>query len=94
MNDNPKSEHESAAMDPEKRRAIAPTGGQSVPAENHSFSKDRSLAAILKVENFKDSQIKKMIERSRLRRRWSPEDRRFFPTFGGTSFSRKGVPWL
>jgi general stress protein YciG len=31
-------------MDEEKRREIASKGGQSVPAEERSFSKDRELA--------------------------------------------------
>ncbi|MEJ0060803.1 MAG: KGG domain-containing protein [Terricaulis sp.] len=34
-----------ASMDAEKQRAIASKGGQSVPDEKRSFSKDRSLAA-------------------------------------------------
>lgn len=34
-----------AAMNPEKQRAIASKGGQSVPPEKRSFSQDRSLAA-------------------------------------------------
>jgi len=34
-----------AAMDPARRREIASKGGQSVKAENRSFSKDRELAA-------------------------------------------------
>jgi general stress protein YciG len=34
-----------AAMDPEKRRAIAAKGGASVQAENRSFSKNPELAA-------------------------------------------------
>lgn len=33
-----------AAMDPEKRRAIARQGGASVPAEKRSFAQDRDLA--------------------------------------------------
>jgi general stress protein YciG len=33
-----------AAMDPEKRRAIAIKGGGSVPPEKRSFAKDRDLA--------------------------------------------------
>ena len=33
-----------AAMDEEQRREIASKGGQSVPAEERSFSKDRELA--------------------------------------------------
>jgi uncharacterized protein len=32
-------------MNPEKQRAIARKGGQSVPAENRSFAQDASLAA-------------------------------------------------
>lgn len=34
-----------ASMDPEKRRAIAASGGKSVPKEKRSFSKDRTLAS-------------------------------------------------
>jgi general stress protein YciG len=34
-----------ASMEAEKQRAIASKGGQSVPDEKRSFSKDRSLAA-------------------------------------------------
>jgi hypothetical protein len=34
-----------AAMDPARRREIASKGGQSVKAENRSFSKNRELAA-------------------------------------------------
>jgi general stress protein YciG len=34
-----------AAMDPEKRRAIAIKGGGSVPPEKRSFAKDKTLAA-------------------------------------------------
>lgn len=34
-----------ASMDPEKQRAIARKGGQSVPAEKRSFFSDRKLAA-------------------------------------------------
>lgn len=34
-----------AAMDPDKRRAIAAKGGASVPSEKRSFAKDRDLAA-------------------------------------------------
>lgn len=34
-----------AAMDEEKRRAIARKGGESVPAEKRSFFRNRSLAA-------------------------------------------------
>jgi uncharacterized protein len=33
-----------AAMDEEQRREIASKGGQSVPAEERGFSKDRELA--------------------------------------------------
>lgn len=35
-----------AAMDPERRRAIARKGGASVDPRNRSFSKDRTLASI------------------------------------------------
>ena len=34
-----------ASMDPEKQRAIARKGGESVPNEKRSFSQDPSLAA-------------------------------------------------
>lgn len=34
-----------AAMDVERRRAIARKGGQSVPDEKRSFAQDRTLAA-------------------------------------------------
>ncbi|ATQ67052.1 MULTISPECIES: general stress protein [Methylosinus] len=34
-----------ASMDEEKQREIARKGGESVPAEERSFSKDRELAA-------------------------------------------------
>lgn len=34
-----------ASMQPEKQRAIASKGGQSVPAEKRSFSQDRELAS-------------------------------------------------
>jgi general stress protein YciG len=34
-----------AAMDRQKQRAIASKGGQSVPPENRSFSRDHGLAA-------------------------------------------------
>ena len=34
-----------ASMDPEKQRAIARKGGESVPNEKRSFSQDHSLAA-------------------------------------------------
>lgn len=34
-----------AAMDPEKRRAIARKGGQSMPSHLRSFAKDKELAA-------------------------------------------------
>ena len=34
-----------ASMDPKKQRAIARKGGQSVPPESRSFSKDRELAS-------------------------------------------------
>ena len=39
------SERGFAAMDEEKQREIASKGGQSVPAEERSFSKDPGLAA-------------------------------------------------
>lgn len=41
----PKSRRGFAAMDPEKRRAIASKGGKSVPDEKRSFSRDSALAA-------------------------------------------------
>lgn len=44
MTDKPKSRRGFAAMDPEKRRAIAAKGGASVPPEKRAFSTDRSLA--------------------------------------------------
>ncbi|WP_343052482.1 KGG domain-containing protein [Pseudochelatococcus contaminans] len=34
-----------ASMDPEKQRAIASKGGQSVPDEKRSFSQNRKLAS-------------------------------------------------
>lgn len=34
-----------ASMTPERRRELASKGGSSVKPENHSFSKDRSLAS-------------------------------------------------
>ena len=34
-----------AAMDPEKRRAIAAKGGASVPAEKRSFAMSKNLAS-------------------------------------------------
>jgi uncharacterized protein len=34
-----------AAMSPERQREIARKGGESVPAENRSFSRNRELAA-------------------------------------------------
>ena len=34
-----------AAMDEQKQRDIASKGGQSVPAEKHSFSRNHELAA-------------------------------------------------
>ncbi len=40
-----KSRRGFAAMDPEKRRAIASIGGKAVPAEKRSFSQDSELAA-------------------------------------------------
>ena len=45
MPDKPKQRRGFAAMDPEKRRAIAAKGGAGAAPENRSFSKDRSLAA-------------------------------------------------
>lgn len=40
-----KSNRGFASMDPEKQRAIARKGGESVPNEKRSFSQDRDLAA-------------------------------------------------
>ena len=40
-----KSNRGFASMDPERQRAIARKGGESVPNEKRSFSQDRSLAA-------------------------------------------------
>ena len=34
-----------ASMDPEKRRAIAASGGRAVPPEKRPFSRDHKLAA-------------------------------------------------
>jgi general stress protein YciG len=45
MNNPVKSKRGFASMDPEKQRAIARKGGQSVPAEKRSFSKNADLAA-------------------------------------------------
>jgi uncharacterized protein len=41
----PKAKRGFASMDPEKQRAIARKGGQSVPAEKRSFSQNAELAA-------------------------------------------------
>jgi general stress protein YciG len=41
----PKQHRGFAAMDPEKRRAIAAKGGASVDPNNRSFAKNRTLAA-------------------------------------------------
>lgn len=41
----PKQRRGFAAMDPEKRRAIARKGGAAVPAEKRSFARNRELAA-------------------------------------------------
>ena len=43
--DAPKAKRGFAAMDREKQRAIASKGGQAVPGEKRSFSKDPALAA-------------------------------------------------
>jgi uncharacterized protein len=40
-----KSNRGFASMDENKQREIASKGGKSVPAEERSFSKDRSLAS-------------------------------------------------
>ena len=46
MVDQPKKSNRGfAAMDPEKQRAIARKGGQSVPDEKRSFSQNPELAA-------------------------------------------------
>lgn len=42
--DKPKSRRGFASMSPERRREISRKGGQSVPAEKRSFSKDPDLA--------------------------------------------------
>jgi general stress protein YciG len=42
--DKPKSRRGFAAMDPEKRKAIARRGGASVPAERRSFAQNPDLA--------------------------------------------------
>jgi general stress protein YciG len=34
-----------ASLTPERRKEVARKGGQSVPSENRSFSKDRTLAS-------------------------------------------------
>lgn len=47
MVDQPKKLHRGfAAMDPEKQRAIARKGGESVPHFKRSFSRNHELAAI------------------------------------------------
>ncbi len=43
--DKPKSTRGFASMDPEKQRAIARKGGESVPNEKRSFSQNPELAA-------------------------------------------------
>jgi general stress protein YciG len=47
MNDKPlkKSTRGFASMDPEKQKAIARKGGESVPREKRSFSQNANLAA-------------------------------------------------
>ena len=45
MEENKKSSRGFASMDPEKQRAIARKGGQSVPDEKRSFSQNPDLAA-------------------------------------------------
>jgi uncharacterized protein len=45
MEKSAKSKRGFASMDPEKQRAIARKGGQSVPAERRSFSQNAALAA-------------------------------------------------
>jgi len=44
-NQNDTSNRGFASMDEKKQREIASKGGQSVPAEERSFSKDRELAS-------------------------------------------------
>jgi general stress protein YciG len=41
----PKSSHGFASMSEAKQRALASKGGQNVPSEKRSFSRDRALAA-------------------------------------------------
>jgi uncharacterized protein len=43
--EKPKTRRGFAAMDPERQRAIARKGGQSVPDEKRSFSQNPELAA-------------------------------------------------
>lgn len=43
--DKPKGKRGFASMSPERQRAIARKGGQSVADENRSFSRDHDLAA-------------------------------------------------
>jgi general stress protein YciG len=45
MEETKKSARGFASMDPEKQRAIARKGGQSVPTEKRSFSQSPELAA-------------------------------------------------
>ncbi|MGJ0505057.1 MAG: KGG domain-containing protein [Methylocystis sp.] len=45
MEEHKKSSRGFASMDPEKQRAIARKGGQSVPDEKRSFSQNPDLAA-------------------------------------------------
>jgi uncharacterized protein len=45
MDEPKKSKRGFASMDPEKRRAIARKGGQSVPNDKRSFSQSPDLAA-------------------------------------------------
>ncbi|HEY8213763.1 MAG TPA: general stress protein [Methylocystis sp.] len=45
MEEQKKSSRGFASMDPEKQRAIARKGGQSVPDEKRSFSQNPDLAA-------------------------------------------------
>lgn len=44
MTDKPKARRGFAAMDPEKRKAIAARGGAAVPADKRSFATNKSLA--------------------------------------------------
>ncbi len=45
LTDKPTQKRGFAALNPEKRRAIAKMGGSSVRPEDRAYSKDRALAA-------------------------------------------------